>query len=255
MGQRSAQLRIGSGLRLAVARERGDQSRINGELSAVPEGQAIAHDLNRPGVADRHINVHVSNANIARNTRSGLATDTGKGMLERQRPSRKDTRGGAGGSVVTMHLSPSTLPAFRRRWSHKRCDKPGKTLHPACLVHGHRRKPDHRATQAVIAAGRSYVGTAAARCRRQQAQELTVSAVSVLSPDENGRAPTDAAFSSSPPNLAAGLLNTETVQFLRLVARHRRRRPHARQPIIATVRGQSCTSSSRKRADRFPPLG
>ena len=59
----------------------------------MPEGQAIAHDLDPSGVADRHINVHVSDANIARNTRSGLATDTGKGMLERQRPSRKNTRG------------------------------------------------------------------------------------------------------------------------------------------------------------------
>ena len=97
-------LRIGRGLRLAVARERGDQCRINSELSSVPEGQAIAHDLDLSGVADRHINVHVSDANIARNTRSGLATDTGKGMLERQRPSRKNTRGGTGGSVVTQRV-------------------------------------------------------------------------------------------------------------------------------------------------------
>ena len=103
-GQRNARLRIGRGLRLAVARERGDQSRINGELSAVPEGQAIAHDLDPPGVAGRHIDVHVSDANIPRNTRSGLATDTGKGMLERQRPSRKDTRGGTGGSVVSQRV-------------------------------------------------------------------------------------------------------------------------------------------------------
>ena len=103
-GQSNARLRIGSGLRLALARERGDQCRIDGELSSVPEGQAIAHDLDPSGVADRHINVHVSDANIARNTRSGLATDTGKGMLERQRPSRKDTRGGTGGSVVTQRV-------------------------------------------------------------------------------------------------------------------------------------------------------
>ena len=68
-GQRNARLRIGRGLRLAITRERGDQSRINGELSSVPEGQAIAHDLDPPGVADQHINVHV-------NTRSGLAADT-----------------------------------------------------------------------------------------------------------------------------------------------------------------------------------
>ena len=91
--QSNARLRIGSGLRLARAREQGDQCRIDGELSSVREGQAIAHDLDPSGVADRHINVHVSDANIARNTRSGLATDTGKGMLERQRPSRKNTRG------------------------------------------------------------------------------------------------------------------------------------------------------------------
>ena len=103
-GQRNARLRIGRGLWLAVARERGDQCRINSELSSVPEGQAIAHDLDLSGVADRHINVHVSDANIARNTRSGLATDTGKGMLERQRPSRKNTRGGTGGSVVTQRV-------------------------------------------------------------------------------------------------------------------------------------------------------
>ena len=76
-GQHNARLRIGQGL-------------INGELSSVPERQATAHDLDPPGVAGPHINSHVSDANTARNTRSGLAADTGKGMLERQRPSRKD---------------------------------------------------------------------------------------------------------------------------------------------------------------------
>ena len=110
-GQSTARLRIGSRLRLALARERGDQCRIDGELSSVPEGQAIAHDLDPSGVADRHINVHVSDANIARNTRSGLATDTGKGMLERQRPSRKDTRGGTGSSVVTQRVEAAAAAA------------------------------------------------------------------------------------------------------------------------------------------------
>ena len=49
-GQSNARLRIGSGLRLALARERGDKCRIDGELSSVPEGQAIAHDLDPSGV-------------------------------------------------------------------------------------------------------------------------------------------------------------------------------------------------------------
>ena len=110
-GQSNARLRIGSGLRLALAHERGDQCRIDGELSSVPEGRAIAHDLDPSGVADRHINVHVSDANIARNTRSGLATDAGKGMLERQRPSRKNTRGGTGGSVVTQRVEAAAAAA------------------------------------------------------------------------------------------------------------------------------------------------
>eukprot|EP00439_Symbiodinium_sp_Y106_P061235 s2900_g9.t1 len=120
-GQRNARLRIGRGLRLAVARERGDQSRINGELSAVPEGQAIAHDLDPPGVAGRHIDVHVSDANIPRNTRSGLATDTGKGMLERQRPSRKDTRGGTGGSVVSQRVEAVAAAASVARATQGDC--------------------------------------------------------------------------------------------------------------------------------------
>ena len=49
-GQSNARLRIGSRLRLALAHERGDQCRIDGELSSVPEGQAIAHDLDPSGM-------------------------------------------------------------------------------------------------------------------------------------------------------------------------------------------------------------
>ena len=39
------------------------------------EGKAIAHDLNPPGVADRHINVHVSDRNIARDSSGGFAAE------------------------------------------------------------------------------------------------------------------------------------------------------------------------------------
>ena len=82
-GKRNSRLRVGCGLWRAVAREWGDECRINGELSSVPEGQAIAHDLNPPGVADRNINVHVSDTNIARDSSAGFAADAGEGVLER----------------------------------------------------------------------------------------------------------------------------------------------------------------------------
>ena len=51
----------------------------------MPKGQAIAHDLDPPGVADGHSNVHVSDANIARNTRSGLAADVAQAARFPQR--------------------------------------------------------------------------------------------------------------------------------------------------------------------------
>ena len=69
--------------RLRAAASWGDECRINGELSSVPEGHAIAHDLNPPGVADRNINVHVSDTNIARDSSAGFAADAGEGVLER----------------------------------------------------------------------------------------------------------------------------------------------------------------------------
>ena len=107
-GERNSRLRIGCGLWPAVAREWGDECRINGELSSVPEGQAIAHDLNPP---DRHINVHVSDMNIARDSSAGFAADAGEGVLERKRPSRKDPGGGTGGSVVPQRVEASAAAA------------------------------------------------------------------------------------------------------------------------------------------------
>ncbi|OLP82880.1 hypothetical protein AK812_SmicGene36427 [Symbiodinium microadriaticum] len=77
--EQNSRLRVGCGLWRTVAREWGDECRINGELSSVPKGQAIAHDLNPHGVADRNINVHVSETNIARDSSAGLA---GEGVLE-----------------------------------------------------------------------------------------------------------------------------------------------------------------------------
>ena len=81
-GKRNSRLRVCCGLRRAVAREWGDECRINGELSSVPEGQAIAHDINPLGVADRNINVHVSDTNIACDSSAGFAADAGEGVLE-----------------------------------------------------------------------------------------------------------------------------------------------------------------------------
>ena len=75
-GQSNDRLRIGSGLRLALARERGDQCRIDGELSSVPEGQAIAHDLDPSGVADRHITMFMSATRTLRATRAPASRQT-----------------------------------------------------------------------------------------------------------------------------------------------------------------------------------
>ena len=99
-GERNSRLRIDCGLWRAVVREWGDECRINREQSSMPEGQAIAPDLNLPGVAEKHITVHVSDTNVARDSCAGFAAEAGEGMLERKRPSRKDTGGGTGGSVV-----------------------------------------------------------------------------------------------------------------------------------------------------------
>ena len=63
-GKPNSRLRVGCGLWRAVAREWGDECRINGELSSVPGGQAIEDDLNPPGVAGPNINVHISDTNI-----------------------------------------------------------------------------------------------------------------------------------------------------------------------------------------------
>ena len=79
-GKRNSRLRVCCGLRRAVAREWGDECRINGELSSVPQGQATAHDLNPPGV--RNINVHVSDTNIACDSSAGFAANAGEGVLE-----------------------------------------------------------------------------------------------------------------------------------------------------------------------------
>ena len=44
----------------------------------------MAHDFDPPCVADRHADVHGSDANIAHDTTSGLAANTGKGHMARR---------------------------------------------------------------------------------------------------------------------------------------------------------------------------
>eukprot|EP00439_Symbiodinium_sp_Y106_P030658 s1348_g3.t1 len=104
-------------------------------------------------------------------------------------------------------------------------------------------------------------------CQAAQAM-LPGASITALTP--NSAVPDDAALSPSAPRLAAGstLRQSSSCASWRGIAPPPSPRTGdipatcrdsllemPRQPILAMVRGQSCTRPSRKRAEKFPPLG
>ena len=69
----NAWLGLCAGVRSAVPRKGADERSIDGELGAVPEREAVAYDLDAPGVVDGHIKVHGRQTeNVATNAGSGF---------------------------------------------------------------------------------------------------------------------------------------------------------------------------------------
>ena len=58
VAQGTARVGGSPGLRQPLARHRADEGRIDRELRAMPEVEAVAHDFDAPCVVDRHIEVH-----------------------------------------------------------------------------------------------------------------------------------------------------------------------------------------------------
>ena len=99
-------------LRLAGSRNRTDGGCINRELRPVPKGQAVRDDLNATRVADRNIDVHVSEPDVACNARTALPADAAERCSPRvlRRPRNRQRRGAKGSGKRS-----------RRRMSTRRC--------------------------------------------------------------------------------------------------------------------------------------
>ena len=70
---------------------RTDDGCINRELRPVPKGQAVRDDLNATRVADRNIDVHVSEPDVACNARAALPADAGDRVLKWEGSGRQRT--------------------------------------------------------------------------------------------------------------------------------------------------------------------
>ena len=93
----SAWLGLRAGVRSAVPRKGADKRSIDGELGAVPEREAVAYDLDAPGVVDGHIKVHGRQSNVATNAGSDFLANPCDGALDGNgsvRPTWHKRRGG-----------------------------------------------------------------------------------------------------------------------------------------------------------------
>ena len=70
---------------------RTDDGCVNRELRPVPKGQAVRDDLNATRVADRNIDVHVSEPDVACNARAALPADAGDHVLKWEGSGRQHT--------------------------------------------------------------------------------------------------------------------------------------------------------------------
>ena len=113
-GEGDARLNICAGVRQAITCQGGHDSCIDSELGAMPQRQAVAHYLDAPRISDRNINVHVSDADIARDAGPSLATYTGQGTFQRQRTGREHARCGAGRAVVPEGVKAAAAAAGAR---------------------------------------------------------------------------------------------------------------------------------------------
>eukprot|EP00439_Symbiodinium_sp_Y106_P008399 s6921_g1.t1 len=107
-----------AGVRFAVPKKGADKRSIDGELGAVPEREAVAYDLDAPGVVDGHIKVH-GRQSMARST--GTAREARAGTwAEREgepKPTKEQDPKVARGDGYMLrdwhHLSPAKItPRF-----------------------------------------------------------------------------------------------------------------------------------------------
>ena len=113
------------------ARGWGSPVRVSGETSVAstascePEGQAVGHDFDAPVICDGHVDVHVGNADVASDTRTGFAANPRNGALkwpctrgERRSGSVSSARvagdPSARGSAVSARLAADNSPSWTR---------------------------------------------------------------------------------------------------------------------------------------------
>ena len=94
VAQGTARVGGSPGLWQPLARHRADEGRIDRELRAVPQVEAVAHDFDAPCVVDRHVEVHGRQGDVAPDTRAGLLANPGYSACK--------------ASTVRCHHSPMT---------------------------------------------------------------------------------------------------------------------------------------------------
>ena len=110
-GDRAPRLNVSPRVGLARTCERGDERGVNRELRAVPKGQAVGHDFDAPVICDGHVDVHVGNADVASDTRTGFAANPRNGALKWPCTRGEHAAGSARGTVVPESVEPATTAA------------------------------------------------------------------------------------------------------------------------------------------------
>ena len=124
VAQGTARVGGSPGLRQPLARHRADEGRIDRELRAVPQVEAVARDFDAPCVVDRHVEVHGRQGDVAPDTRAGLLANPGYSAFKGQLAGCKDASVGAGGAVIAILVKEAPAGAGARTEGKGQAESP-----------------------------------------------------------------------------------------------------------------------------------
>eukprot|EP00439_Symbiodinium_sp_Y106_P076067 s750_g15.t1 len=96
----SARVHVSSRLSLTSPGDGADDGGIYGLLRAMPKGKSVRDDFNAAVVGHRHIDVHVCQADITGDTRTGFLADPRSSAFKREGPGGEHSGSCAGSPVI-----------------------------------------------------------------------------------------------------------------------------------------------------------
>ena len=99
-----------------------DDGGVYGLLRAMPESKSVRDDLDVAVVSNRHIDIHVGQADITGNTRAGFLADPRSSPFKREGPGGENAGSSAGSPVIAEWVEATTAGARTRgdrQWQAK----------------------------------------------------------------------------------------------------------------------------------------